>query len=101
MTTPFTPREIHFAGETFVNVRRGRWNAGDKAFVTHTNVDGTWWCGSSPKLEFNDVSCEVEGYLYEDAALRAAIIRHYEIQVKVCESELHKHKKILFEARGH
>lgn len=97
----FESREICFAGETFVNFGIGLWTTGTKGFVTGTDADGTWWCGSSPPLEFNGLSCEVDGYLYEDVAMRAAITRYYEIQVKMCEAELHRNKKLLFEARGH
>lgn len=101
MTTPFTSMELHFAGETFKKYGLGIWESNLKVVLTYEDPAGMW---SSfvldPQRTFEGITSRVEGYLYEDAALRAAITRYYEIQVKICEAELHRNKKILFEARG-
>lgn len=96
----FKYKEISFAGETFVNYSRGRWESHTKTFATLQNPSGTWWCGSMPTLEFKGIDCVVDDFETEEEALKAAILRYYEIQVKRCEYELHLNKKILFEARG-
>ena len=96
-----TGQSITFAGETFEKYRKDVWESYTKIFVTRQTKDGLWQATSSPMLEFEGITSDVDGYTTEEDALRAAIIRYYEIQVKVCESELHKYKKILFEARGH
>lgn len=92
---------VTFAGETFETYGNGLWESSTKAFSTRLNEDGLWSSDSLPPVSFEGIPSEVEGYLYEDAALRAAITRYYEIQVKICEVELHRNKKMLFEARGH